>query len=140
MPLIYRSMHADGGKPRVGPSATMLGARVPPSEHADLPVESDNTVRPSTGGMSVAPTWRDLPPWRISKRLRGKVKGATGSAEVYCWRMGNGPFVAEPVANGLFFRPDSDSHGVVEPDCAMLLAAYQAALAATCDQWVIDEE
>jgi hypothetical protein len=68
------------------------------------------------------------------------VEGATGSEKVFCWRMGSGPFVAEQVAAGLFLRPDSDSHANVEPDQPMPLAECQGALAATRDQWEIDEE
>ncbi len=140
MPLIYRSMRADGGKPVVECSATALGVRVPPSERADLPVDSDGTVCPKTGGMSVAPAWRYLPLWRISRRLRGKVEGATGRLDVFCWRMGSGPFVPERVATGLLLRLDSEKHGIVEPDGPMQLSEYQGALSATRDQWVVDEE
>jgi len=53
--------------------------------------------------------------------------------------MGNGPFIAEPVAPGLRHRPDSATHGLVEPDRSMPLTEYEQALAATRDQWVIDE-
>jgi hypothetical protein len=53
--------------------------------------------------------------------------------------MGTGPFVAEPVAAGLQLRPDSETHGTVEPDRPMPLPEYQAALASTREQWVIDE-
>ena len=140
MPLIYRSMYATGNKPTIGSSATTLGVRVPPSDKADLPVEPDGMVRPNTGGMSVAPAWRDLAVWRISKRLRGKMEGACDSMNIFCWRMGNGPFVPEQVATGLFLRPDSNIHGNVEPDHPMPLSEYQAALAATREQWEIDED
>src|SRR6266446_5522215 len=108
MPRIYRSMLADGGKPKVGCSAVMLGVRVPPNKDADLPVESDGTVRPNTGGMSVAPAWRYLPRWRISKRLRDKVEGASGRVDAFCWRMGSGGFDAEELSTGLVLRPDGD--------------------------------
>jgi hypothetical protein len=140
MPLIYRSMQADSGLPAIGNLASALGVRLPPSKDADLPVDADGAVHPNTGGMSVAPSWRCLPPWRISKRLRGKVEGASGSANVFCWRMGAGEFAAERVAPGLQLNPDSDTHGTVEPDRPMPLSEYQGALAATRDQWVIDEE
>ena len=140
MPLIYRSMRADDNKPVVGCSATALGVRAPPAENADIPVEPDGTVRPNTGGMSVAPAWRRLPRWRISRRLRDKVEGAAGSPNVFCWRMGSGSFVAEQVATGLSLRPDSDIPGTVEPGHQMSLPEYQEALAFTRDQWVIDED
>jgi hypothetical protein len=140
MPTIYRSMEKEDGKPKVGNSPTTLGVRVPPDKNADLPVESDGTVRPNTGGMSVAPAWRHLPRWRISRRLRGQIEGASGSPNVFCWRMGSGPFIAERVATHLLLHPDSSAHGTVEPDRQMPLSDYQGALAATRDQWVIDEE
>ena len=44
MPLIYRSMRADGDQLMLGCSATSLGVRVPPSKDPDLPVEPDGTV------------------------------------------------------------------------------------------------
>jgi hypothetical protein len=79
MPFIYRSMLIDGDKPKVGCSATALGVRVAPAKDADLPVGPDGLVLPNTGGMSVAPAWRSLPIFRISKRLRDKIEGASGS-------------------------------------------------------------
>jgi hypothetical protein len=54
--------------------------------------------------------------------------------------MGEGPFVAGQVAEGLDLRPDRPSHGAVEPSEVMTLERYQAALAATRDQWSIDED
>jgi hypothetical protein len=57
---IYRSMTKDGDEPKVGPSARSLGVRVP----NDIPAP-DGKVTPGSGGMSVAPAWGDLPPWRI---------------------------------------------------------------------------
>jgi len=53
--------------------------------------------------------------------------------------MGSGPFTAEQVAKGLLLRPDSGTHGAVEPDRHVALSEYEDALAATRDQWVIDE-
>ena len=49
MPLIYRSMIRDGDRPKIGPTARTLGARIPGdiSEHGGF-------VFPGTGGMSVA--------------------------------------------------------------------------------------
>src|SRR5712664_1993767 len=100
MPLIYRSMLIDGNKPKVGCSATTLGIRVPPAKDADLAVGLDGIVLPNSGGMSVAPAWRRLPIFRISKHRRDKIEGASGSGNAFCWRMGTGAFVAGPVALG----------------------------------------
>jgi hypothetical protein len=53
--------------------------------------------------------------------------------------MGNGPFATGPVADRLTLRATDQNHGLVEPDCPMLLSDFQAALAATRDRWTIDE-
>jgi hypothetical protein len=56
--------------------------------------------------------------------------------------MGDGPFTAGRLTDLLAFRPDTANpgrHGLVEPIRAMRLDEYQEALAATADQWVIDE-
>ena len=140
MPVIYRSMLIEEKKPKIGSTAITLGVRVPPDKHADIPVESDGTVLPNTGGMSVAPTWRSLPIFRISKRLRDKIEGAAGSREAFCWRTGNGPFLAGTIAPGLVLNPDGATHGTVQPDTPMPLTDYQSNLAATRDQWIIDED
>jgi hypothetical protein len=107
---------------------------VSPDRNADIPAEVDGTVLPNTGVMSVAPAWRSLPFFRISRRLRDKIEGAAGSADVFCWRMGSGPFIAGTVASGLVLNPDSTIHGTVQPECAMPLADYQAKLGETRDQ------
>ncbi len=132
----------------MGVTANTLGVRVPPDAHPDLPVNSDGTVTPRTGGMSVAPSWRLLPPWRIPRRLGTKslgakgVQGARGSDALICWRMGVGSFAEGMINDLLLFRPDpadSTIHGVVEPAVAMPQADYQTALAATRDEWQKDE-
>jgi hypothetical protein len=139
MPRIYRAMMVDGGKPRIGSSATTLGVRLPPSLHYDMTVEADGTVRPGNGGMSVAPGWRVLPPYRIPKRLKHLAPGACGNDQLACWGMGVGPFQQVPVAPRLNLLPDSSQHGVVEPAAIMPVDEYRASLEATQDQWVIDE-
>jgi len=54
--------------------------------------------------------------------------------------MGSGAFIAEPVAPGLVLSPDSDIHGTVQPESIMFLTEYQNKLAATRDNWAIDED
>jgi hypothetical protein len=142
MPLVYRAMLADGDRPQVGPSALALGVRVPPDEHADIAVGAEGMVEPRTGGMSVAPAWRLLPVHRIPRRLRAKFPRAAGKNSFFLWRMGDGPFAEGPFAERLLFRPDPEKpnkHGFVEPVAKMPTGDYRAALAATRDQWVIDE-
>ncbi len=117
--------------------------RVPPDEHADIDVGADGRVEPRTGGMSVAPAWRLLPVHRIPRRLRSRFPRAAGKNHFSLWRMGEGPFTEGPFADRLLFRPDPekpDQHGFVEPEARMSAGEYQAALAATRDQWVLDEE
>jgi hypothetical protein len=136
-------MLADGVRPQVGPSALALGVRVQPDPKADIAVDAEGMVEPRTGGMSVAPAWRLLPVHRIPRRLRTKFPRAAGKNETALWRMGEGPFVEGPLADRLLFRPDPqqpDRHGFVEPMASMPIGDYQVALAATRDQWVIDEE
>jgi hypothetical protein len=143
MPVVYRAMVADGDRPKVGPSALALGARVPPDEHPDIVVGVEGMVEPRTGGMSVAPAWRLLPVHRIPRRLRVKFPRAAGKNESFLWRMGDGPFNEGPFSAQLFFRPDPEKpnrHGLVEPATRMHADDYQAALARTRDQWEIDEE
>jgi hypothetical protein len=140
MPLIYRAMTVGAdGKPKVGPTARTLGARVPPDPKPDVTPDANGAVRPGTGGMSVAPNWRRLPTHRIPKRLRHIVPKAHGKNEDACWCLGDGPFADGPVAPGLSLRVDAPRHGLVEPDAVMTAPAYQDALAATRDDWTIDE-
>jgi hypothetical protein len=54
--------------------------------------------------------------------------------------MGSGVFAAGTVAIGLILRVDKETHGLVEPDNRTLLDTYLQNLAATRDEWVIDEE
>jgi hypothetical protein len=53
--------------------------------------------------------------------------------------MGEGPFELSSLAAGLRLRPETDTHGLVEPEAVVPLEQYQANLAATRDQWIIDE-
>jgi hypothetical protein len=143
MPLVYRAMLADGDRPQVGSSALALGVRLPPDEHADIDIGADGLVEPRTGGMSVAPAWRLLPVHRIPRRLRVRFPRAAGKNQLSLWQMGEGPFTEGPFSDRLHFRPDPekpDKHGFVEPEVKMSAGEYQAALAMTQDQWVIDEE
>ena len=143
MALVYRAMLAGDGRPQLGSTALTLGVRVPPDEYADIPVSADGLVEPRTGGMSVAPAWRLLPVHRIPRRLRAKFPRAAGKNALFLWHLGEGPFAEGPLADRLLFRPDPanpNRHGLVEPAARMPAGEYQAALAATQDQWTIDEE
>ena len=135
MPRVFRAMTRVGNQPLVAPTARGLGIR----PGVDIPVDDSGNVAPDHGGMSVASDWKLLPPWRIPKRLANIVPQASGRNDDACWRLGDGGFVAESIGERLRFVPDRLSHGVVEPAFEMSLDEYQAALAATQDDWVIDE-
>jgi hypothetical protein len=102
----------------------------------------DDCVHPGAGGMSVAPRAEALPPHRLSRRLRDKYPDrfpdASGSNNVNCWSMGSGTFSQGRVARRLCLRLDPrhpETHGFVEPDATMKTADFEAAVAATRDQW-----
>jgi hypothetical protein len=133
-------MTVDGDKPLVANTARGLGVRAGEGPFDDIPVDANGKVAPLTGGMSVAPSWRNLPEIRIPRRLREKgVLFARGKDSDACWRLGEGAFDAGFVANGLMLRPDRPDHGTVEPNAMKALHQYLSDLAATRELWVIDE-
>lgn len=144
MPRICRTMTIVqiGGvdRPKIGDTARSLGVRVAPAESPDIPVATDGKVVPGSGGMSVAPTWRDLPRHRIPIRLKTLLPSACGSNQDACWAMGEGAFEVSRVASGLSLRLDSPVHGLVEPEYNQYISEYRGHLAATRDQWVVAED
>lgn len=144
MPTIFRAMTKDGELPLVAQSARGLGVREP----EDVTLKGFEVDR-TCGGMSVAPSWRDLPSHRIPRRLRSKVgrkeKDAAGSNADFCWAMGHGPFVEEAVTAELWLIPDAHNppneiHGSVVATERMALTAFRDALAGTRGAWRIDED
>jgi hypothetical protein len=135
MPLIYRGMLRDGDRPEIGPSRKTLGAQIP----GDLS-ENEGLVKPKTGGMSVSPTWRDLPMHRVPRRLKHLADEAAGNNNYECWKMGEGRFQDGVVTEGLTLRLDKPKHGLVEPSTIMKTTKYQTYLAETRDLWIIEEE
>lgn len=141
-PLVYRAMKFDPQDklPLVGSeNSGLLGAR----PNTDITVDSSGQVSPGASGMSVAPEWRSLPFTRIPKRLRHIVPGAAGSDRTACFRHGEGPFLAMRFADGLQLVPDDGPepirHGVVGPESTMPFEEYQRRLAATRENWTMDE-
>src|SRR5262245_58401499 len=124
MPLIYRSMTVDDDKPLIANTARGLGVRVGTAPEDDVPIDEDDQVHPDNGGMSVAPSWRELEAHRIPKRLKHIVADARGSNRDACWRMGSGPFQSGPITERLSLSRDSDVHGFVEPATVMTIARY----------------
>ena len=137
MPRVYRVMRkAVDDKPEVGRTGKSLGVRIP----TDIKPDAAGNVHPNTGGMSVAPSMHALPALLVPVRLRLLVPGANATGKnLHVWRMGSGDFREEEIAPSLTLRPDKPSHGTVQPTSSMPLQAYEAALAATRDEWVIDE-
>ena len=126
---------AEDDKPLVARSAAGLGVRIP----TDIAPAENGAVLPKSGGMSVAPSLKDLPLQLIPRRLRALVPDATGRNSGFVWTMGAGPFEEGPVAENLMLRPDRTDHGTVQPAQTMPLQTYEESLAATRDQWGLDE-
>lgn len=143
MPTVYRSMKAGAdGLPVVGDQSKELGVRVPPNPHADVDVDPNtNFVIMDGSGMSVAANWRLLPPHLIPVRLAGIVKKAKGLGSLTCFRLGDGPFTPGPLDAGLELtvKPNVVDRGNVVPGGQVTVFQFQADLAATRTQWVVDE-
>jgi hypothetical protein len=136
MPLVYRVMKKnEDDLPVIEQSASGLGIR----PETDVDLDSRANVIANGKGMSVAPSWRDLPVFRIPKRLRDKAQGARGSDNGYRFRAGAGLFEPGPFAAGLELVPDSPRHGCIAPAQTVSLAQYQNDLAASRADWQIDE-
>lgn len=137
-PLIYRAMKVDSGRPMIGTSSMMLGARVP----KDVAPDGDGNVHPGGGGMSVQPRLVDIPAMFLPRRLKHLNRNAAGNNNVVVFRMGEGPFARSAISEKLSLHPDEGRHprhGVVEPLAPMRLDEYQSALERTRDQWVNGE-
>ena len=140
MPLMFRSMLPDGNRPKVGADKKMLGVKAGSDKHDDIAPDEMGNVHPRTGGMSVAPAWRELPAHRIPKRLRFICPKARGTNEMEVWYLGEGPFQSEAITDRLNFRVDRPLHGMVEPATTMPFDEYEQLLADTTGQWLIDPE
>jgi len=132
-------MSRDGDKPAIGASRRSLGVVVPPQANPDLPVDDDGDVSPGTGGMSVVPDWRLLRYYRIPRRLVHIIPEASGKDTDACWRLGSLAFFDGIVGVRLQLRIGSPEHGTIEPVHVVSVERFQDDLAATCDQWIIDE-
>jgi hypothetical protein len=141
MPKIYRSMRkGDDGKPLIEATGKGLGVRGQPVNGVvDVDLDQDGKVILNSKGMSVAPGWRDLPYFLISKRLKNQFPAARGPIDLCCFTMGGGSFAEGQVADGLDLKIDAPKHGVVAPQLSVPLDQYQVDLANTRDYWTIDE-
>ncbi len=137
MARIFRVMTVCDGRPAIGPNARALGVRIPD----DIVVDENEKVQPATGGMSVAPSWRQLPSHRIPNRLRRNgMEDARGKDGDACWRMGEGEFSDGLLRGQLLLRVHRPAHGTVEPAETMAHADYVRELISTAPLWKIDED
>lgn len=142
MPRFFRSMTpAADGLPVAGASARSLGVRLPPDPAADVDIDPNGYVARNGRGMSVVDNWRSLPRHRIPRRLSHLVAGAVGSSQDRCWRHGNGNFQNGVVNPNLEvqLKPGSETGANVVPSAGVTPADFQAQLAATRADWVVDE-
>ncbi len=137
MKQLYRTMEKDqAGRPKVGRSAGTLGVRIA-GAYADVRPDSDGSVHPGGGGMSV--TIDDLDQMPTIRRPRWiVVHGAEGASRH--------PLFVLPVAlvpPTLDVRRERDdetdharfAHGFVEPAEPMPLQRYEEAIAETRPLW-----
>jgi hypothetical protein len=122
--FLFRSMtEAGDGRPLTGASGRMLGVRF----GVDIQVGFDGTVRPGTGGVSVAPDDpMNLPPHRRPKEF-----GGTGRDPV--WHIARADFGPH-----LTYRADPlnpTGHGFVEPARQMPADSYERAVLETRASW-----
>ena len=133
---------ADDGLPAVGSNSKELGVRVPPNTNADIDLNENGDVILNGKGMSVAENWRRLLPHLVPKRLKPTFPGASGSNNVACYRFGQGPFLPGPLNNAplaLVLKTRDPHAGNVVPTRSMRERQFQDELAATRDEWTIDE-
>jgi hypothetical protein len=142
MPTVFRSMKAAADGLVLGDQSKELGVRVPPNPHSDVDVDPiTNLVVLNQKGMSVVENWRNLLPHLIPARLSVIVSKARGSDNLKCYRLGDGPFASGLLAPGLELvpKPGTADAGIVVPRAAVTVSQFQADLAATRVQWVVDE-
>jgi hypothetical protein len=101
--------------------------------------DEQRRVAPGGGGLSVSEHWRFLPPSLIPKHLRVHVPSARGESGLRCFRLGTGSFENGKIADGVALRVEKKRKGLLEPDMEFTIDAFQSALRATCDNWVLDE-
>jgi hypothetical protein len=131
----------DDGLPVVGSNSKELGVRVFPNPNADVDIAADGTVEHNGRGMSVAAHWADLLPHLIPKRMRPHSPGAAGSNALACYRTGQGEFSDGPLGRelALQLKPGQSRNGNIVPASRLTIDRFQLALAATRDEWTVDE-
>jgi hypothetical protein len=121
---LLRGMKSSGDSPVLGSSGRTLGARL----GTDLSASPNGTVRPGTGGMSVAPE----SPMNLPEHRRPAECGGTGADPV--WKISK-----DGLGPDLQYRPDPTNptgHGFVEPVRPLSFQQYQQALHSTANSWI----
>lgn len=142
MPTMFRTMkRANDGLPVVGSNSKELGVRVPANPNADIDLDTNDYVVLNGKGLSVAANWRQLPGYLIPKRLRALFPGAAGPDSLVCYRMGTGVFAPGAVSNdlSLVLKTGNARAGNIVPNQSVHRDQFQADLAATRNQWTVDE-
>jgi hypothetical protein len=138
MPKLFRAMKRDGAHPLIGESGSTLGVRGPNHQKPDVEkLDEQGRACPKGGGMSVRPSVKEIPINMVPKRLASVIPGAIGSNSSWVWTMGEGPFQPAPIAQQLVLRPDSSTHGLVEPQQPIQLADFQFAVSQTRESWTL---
>jgi hypothetical protein len=139
MPRMYRVMAEMEGRPTVGSARDMLGVR----PGVDITPDGNGVVHPGTRGMSVVSCVCRLPPTLVPRGLHRDVnlRGVVGIRSKRLWCMGEGGFVSGRIGDELDLQvAGRPGHGCIVPVGVVPLQEFQDALAATRDQWVIDEQ
>jgi len=133
----------DDGLPRVGANSNELGVRVAPHNNPDIEDDGNGNVKLNNGGMSVSENWRFMLAHLIPKRLRPKFAAAAGNNSLSCYRHGDGPFAPTSLdghaALSVTLKPHDPHAGLVIPAQPISIPRFQADLAATRAEWVLDE-
>ncbi len=131
---------AEPQRPLIAARASCLGVRIA-GNHADIDIDDAGCAVVNRKGMSVSADWRTLQPHLIPEELDDGLNGARGKGmEVFVLGQGSGPFTEGPVAAGLelCLKPSVLDAGNVCPIATVLVAQYEADLAATRPDWIID--
>ena len=130
----------DPQRPLIAPRFCCLGVRL--TEVTLIPPgDSAGQVQANGMGMSVSADWRNLEPELIPEELEDDENGARGKKmAVFVHGYGTSPFAEAPVAPGLEmrFKPNKTDSGNVCPVVTTMLVQFQADLATTAPDWVID--
>ena len=131
MPTVFHSMKLDAtdGMPLRGHSATTLGIR-----QSDFDVDPATTMVVKNGkGSSVSPSCGQLPQSLRPRKFPGGLRGKN----LFCFKLGTGPWGAGIVSPGLELFPDpkDPDHGFLTPEVAMLLKDLEDAMEATRSNW-----